>query len=67
MQILVNGEARQIANDSSISQLLSTLELDGRHDAARSRSTRSWFPAASTPPSSQRDDRVEIVQAIGGG
>mgnify|MGYP001553682484 CR=1 FL=1 len=66
MQILVNGEARQIANDSSISQLLSTLELDGRRCAVE-------VNAILVPRSEhdqhrlQLDDRVEIVQAIGGG
>ncbi len=66
MQILVNGETHEIANDSSISQLLSTLELDGRRCAVE-------VNAILVPRSEhaqhhlREEDRVEIVQAIGGG
>jgi thiamine biosynthesis protein ThiS len=66
MHILVNGESREIAEGASLAELLATLDLGNRRFAVEVNET--------LVPRSQHadyalhgDDRVEIVQAIGGG
>lgn len=66
MQILVNGEPREIADDITVTQLLSSLELDGRRCAIEVNAT--LVPRSEhSRHALHADDRVEIVQAIGGG
>ncbi len=66
MQIYINGEAREIADDTTLADLTATLELAGQRYAVEvneelvPRSTHAEYRL--TP-----GDRVEIVQAIGGG
>jgi sulfur carrier protein len=66
MQIQVNGEPREIGEGTTLTQLLDTLDLRGRRCAIE-------VNQALVPRSEQADrvlradDRVEIVQAIGGG
>lgn len=66
MQILLNGEPREVREDSTLADLVEILDLAGRRFAVevneelvpRSEHTAHVLSAA---------DRVEIVQAIGGG
>ena len=66
MHILLNGEPHELPENSTLSDLLVTLDLQNRRFAAevnqelvpRSEHARHLLRA---------DDRVEIVQAIGGG
>ena len=66
MQILLNGEPRELAEGSTLAQLLGTLDLGNRRYAVEINET--------LVPRSEHadhvlcsDDRVEVVQAIGGG
>ncbi|MGD2119973.1 MAG: sulfur carrier protein ThiS [Chromatiales bacterium] len=66
MRIQLNGQPYQIADDASINALLDELELAGKRLAVEVNEelvTRSLFDQHRL----QEDDRVEIVQAIGGG
>jgi len=66
MQILLNGEPRELPENATLGDLLATLDLENKRFAAevneelvpRSRHTIHGLHA---------NDRVEIVQAIGGG
>ncbi len=66
MQITVNGETREVAEDLLLSDLIAELSLEGSRYAVevneelvpRSEHNRHRL---------QPGDRVEIVQAIGGG
>jgi len=66
MHILLNGEPRELPENSTLSTLLATLDLQNKRFAAE-------VNEALVPRSEhashvlQADDRVEIVQAIGGG
>ena len=66
MEIIVNGKSRQVPDDMGVPQLLELLDLSGRRLALEINQEivpRSHF-------ATQRlcaGDRVEIVQAIGGG
>ena len=66
MHILLNGEAREVPQDSTLSDLLATLDLQNTRFAVE-------INAELVPRSEHRshrlrlDDRVEVVQAIGGG
>ena len=66
MYILLNGDRRQIADNSTLSDLLATLDLHDKRFAVEineqlvPRSEHAMQPLRA-------DDRVEIVQAIGGG
>lgn len=64
--IILNGESKTIDDDCSIEQLLQSLELEGRRLAVEVNQDiipRSQFSSQLLHES----DRVEIVQAIGGG
>ncbi len=66
MQIYLNGEQRQIPDDTSMSALVELLRLSGRRIAVEVNEQlvpRSAFPEYRLQPM----DRVEIVHAIGGG
>lgn len=66
MQIVVNGAAQEVAAESSVQQLIETLALGGGKIAIELNGEilpRSLF----TETLLQADDRLEIVQAIGGG
>ncbi len=66
MQIFLNGEPREIADDTTLAQLIDALDLNGQRYAVeidealipRSRHASHRLHAG---------DRVEVVQAIGGG
>ncbi len=66
MLVQVNGEATELPEGASISALIEQMQLNGKRFAVelngeivpRSRHQRTLLRA---------DDRVEIVQAIGGG
>jgi sulfur carrier protein len=66
MQITVNGEPREIPDDFSAAALVELLGLSGRRLAMEINQEilpRGRFEQHRFQP----DDRVEIVQAIGGG
>ena len=66
MRILLNGEQRQVASNCTLADLLTTLELRDKRFAVEINEElvpRSEHAAHAL----KADDRVEIVQAIGGG
>lgn len=66
MQIVVNGAAQEVAAESSVQQLIESLALGGGKIAIELNGEilpRSLF----TETLLQADDKLEIVQAIGGG
>ena len=66
MYILLNGKEHEVADDATLAQLISTLNLADRRFAVEINETlipRSTHGEHVLQP----DDRVEIVQAIGGG
>ncbi|MFP5507491.1 MAG: sulfur carrier protein ThiS [Gammaproteobacteria bacterium] len=66
MQILVNGEPRSVAPGLTAAQLVELLELGGRRLAMEV--NREILPRSQYAAHQLRDgDRIEIVQAIGGG
>jgi thiamine biosynthesis protein ThiS len=66
MHILLNGEPREVAEDSTLADLLATLELQNRRFAVEI--NEELIPRSEHAGHALRaDDRVEVVQAIGGG
>jgi sulfur carrier protein len=66
MQILLNGAQRDVPDGATLSDLLDTLDLGGQRFAVEV--NESLIPRSEHAGHSlQADDRVEIVQAIGGG
>lgn len=66
MQILVNGEPREVADDCTAAGLIEELGLGGRRLAMEV--NREIVPRSSYETHRlQPQDRVEIVHAIGGG
>jgi sulfur carrier protein len=66
MQIILNGEPRQIDADATIDRLLDQLGFAGRRLAVEV--NRRIIPRSQHASHRlQADDRVELVQAIGGG
>ena len=66
MEIIVNGASRQIPNETGVAELLEILGLSGRRLALEINHEivpRSLFATQRL----HAGDRVEIVQAIGGG
>jgi sulfur carrier protein len=66
MQIFINGEKRQVAEDLNMSALVQELDLADQRIAIEVNEElipRSTFDAHRLQPG----DRVEIVRAIGGG
>ena len=66
MEIIVNGEARQVADSCTVADLIEELQLTGKRLAVEvnldivPRSSHAQHPL-------QAGDKVEIVHAIGGG
>ena len=66
VQIIVNGESRSVATGLTAAQLIDLLELGGRRLAVEI--NREILPRSRFAEHALRDgDRIEIVQAIGGG
>jgi len=66
MNITVNGESRAVAPGLTAAQLVELLELGGRRLAMEI--NREILPRSRYAEHELRDgDRIEIVQAIGGG
>ena len=66
MQILLNGETREIAPDATLEMLIAELDLGEKRFAVEINEQlvpRSTFAARALA----EGDRVEIVTAIGGG
>lgn len=66
MHILLNGEAREVADTTTLADLVGTLDLSNRRFAVEINEElvpRSEHATHRLQP----DDRIEIVQAIGGG
>jgi len=66
LEIFLNGECREVAEDITISQLLALLDMQGRRLAVEVNEEivpRSEHDSHRLQPG----DRVEVVQAIGGG
>ncbi|NIR28950.1 MAG: sulfur carrier protein ThiS [Gammaproteobacteria bacterium] len=66
MQILLNGETRQLPDGASVAALLERLELTGKRFAVEVNEEvvpRSEYAQVGL----HEGDRVEIVRAIGGG
>jgi len=66
MEIVVNGEAREVPQDMTVARLIDELGLTGRRLAVevnREIVPRSALPSRPLAPG----DQVEIVHAIGGG
>lgn len=66
IQITVNGEPRSVTPDLTAAQLIELLELGGRRLAMEI--NREILPRSRYAEHRLNDgDRIEIVQAIGGG
>ena len=66
MHILLNGEPREVAEDSTLTDLLATLDLQNRRFAVEI--NEELIPRSEHGGRALcAEDRVEIVQAIGGG
>ena len=66
MHILLNGAPREVAEDSTLADLLTTLELKNRRFAVEI--NEELIPRSEHAERTLcAEDRVEVVQAIGGG
>lgn len=66
MQIIVNGEARDIPDDLDMAGLIEQLELGDRRIAVEV--NRELVPRSTFAGHRLRDgDQVEIIHAVGGG
>ena len=66
MHILLNGEPHELPDKSTLAELLATLDLHDKRFAAEV--NEELIPRSEHASHGlQADDRVEIVQAIGGG
>ena len=66
MQILVNGAEREIPAETSIGELLARLAFDGKRIAVAV--NRSVVPrTAFATQKLAAGDRIEILEAVGGG
>ncbi len=65
MEIIVNGEARQVPDEYTAEQLLESLGLGGRRVAMEL--NQEILPRSNYPRCFSPGDRIEVVQAIGGG
>ncbi|NNL86187.1 MAG: sulfur carrier protein ThiS [Myxococcales bacterium] len=66
LEISVNGEVRRVEAGASVANLLASLSLEGRKVAVavnRSVVARGNYPNLTLQPG----DRVEILEAVGGG
>ncbi len=66
MQILLNGESREVPGSATLAQLLDTLDLGDRRYAVEV--NEELIPRSEHAEHRLvAGDRIEIVQAIGGG
>lgn len=66
MQIVLNGEPRSVAEDATLASLISLLDLPSRRYAVEV--NEELIPRSEHDSHRlSADDRVEVVQAIGGG
>ncbi|MCB1801148.1 MAG: sulfur carrier protein ThiS [Gammaproteobacteria bacterium] len=66
MRIVLNGEAREVADGTTLAGLLASLDLAGKRFAVEI--NEELVPRSEHPAYRLQDaDQVEIVQAIGGG
>lgn len=66
MHILLNGDRRDVPDDATVADLLATLDVAGRRFAVEI--NEELIPRSEHATHALRaDDRVEVVQAIGGG
>ena len=66
MQIQVNGESRDLAEETTISQLIELLQLDPRYLAVER--NRQLVPRAEHQQTLlQEGDSLEVVTLVGGG
>lgn len=66
MQIVLNGEPREVASDATLASLIDLLELPTRRFAIEV--NEELIPRSEhTGHRLNAGDRVEVVQAIGGG
>lgn len=66
MQLLINGEHRQVGQISNVAELVDTLGLTGRRIAVELNEMIVPRTRHDTTPVND-GDRIEIVHAIGGG
>lgn len=66
MHIILNGDSREVADKSSLSQLVDQLQLSGKRLAIEV--NQEIIPRSEHDTCMLKDgDQVEIVHAIGGG
>jgi len=66
MQIVLNGESREVADDTTLGTLIGTLDLPTTRYAVEV--NEELIPRSEHAGHALRaDDRIEVVQAIGGG
>jgi thiamine biosynthesis protein ThiS len=66
MEIVINGESREVPTDTSLQALLRLLDL--KEDRVAVELNRSIVKRDRWPDTALRDhDRLEIVQFVGGG
>lgn len=66
MQITLNGQPRQLAENTTIEQLIAQLGLEGKRYAVEV--NQAIVPRSRHTETPLRDgDTVEVIQAIGGG
>ena len=66
MQILINGESREVADDTTLAALIDTLDLPTARFAVEV--NEELIPRSEHGSHALRaNDRIEVVQAIGGG
>ncbi len=66
MHILLNGDRREVPEDTTLADLLDSLDMAGRRFAVEI--NEELVPRGEHATHALKaDDRVEIVQAIGGG
>ena len=66
IKIFLNGEPREIPEKTSVKQLFTFLELSDKHCAVEI-NKEIIFKSIWNERELQKEDRVEIVRAIGGG
>ncbi len=66
MQITLNGDPREVPDDSMLSDLIATLDIGNRRFAVEVNAALVPRSEHATHPL-RADDQIEIVQAIGGG
>ena len=66
IKIFLNGESREIPEKTSVKQLFTFLELSDKHCAVEI-NKEIIFKSIWNERELHKEDRVEIVRAIGGG